>query len=246
MVREEAYYFSPQRMTKIMNEGWATYIHSKFMTSGLANDSEIIDYCDSQSRAIAQGESINPYRTGLFLFKDIEDRWNKGRFGPEWDRCDNMEKKKKWDLKLGKGKEKLFQVRATHNDLTFIDEFLTPEFAREYKLFSHKQDQHGHEEIERDFTKVKTHFLQLLANGGQPVIQVKNANFENRGDLLLEHVYDGQELDKRKATDTLENLFKIWGRPIHIETIEQDEEKGEEVKIIKSFDGKNHTSKIVG
>src|SRR5262245_57035505 len=32
MTREEAYYFAPQAMTKIMNEGWASFWHSKLMT----------------------------------------------------------------------------------------------------------------------------------------------------------------------------------------------------------------------
>lgn len=245
MVREESIYFAPQRMTKIMNEGWATYTHSKFMTGKLGCDHEIVDYCDSQSRAIHQGDSINPYRIGLFLFRDIEDRWNKGRFGPEYDRCESLEKKLSWDLKLGMGKEKVFEVRKTHNDLTFIDEFLTPEFCREYKLFSYKPDQYGNTSVDREFKQVKTHFLQMLANGGQPVIQIKNANFENRGEMLLEHVADGQELDTKKAKDSMENIFKVWTRPVHIETVEQDEEKGEVVKILRSYDGRNHTTRVL-
>ncbi|QYO64178.1 SpoVR family protein [Leptolyngbya sp. 7M] len=32
IIRDEAYYFAPQAMTKVMNEGWATYWHSKLMT----------------------------------------------------------------------------------------------------------------------------------------------------------------------------------------------------------------------
>ncbi|MCA9535720.1 MAG: SpoVR family protein, partial [Myxococcales bacterium] len=32
VVRREAYYFLPQMQTKIMNEGWATYWHSRLMT----------------------------------------------------------------------------------------------------------------------------------------------------------------------------------------------------------------------
>ena len=32
ILRDEAYYFLPQRLTKIMNEGWASYWHSKIMT----------------------------------------------------------------------------------------------------------------------------------------------------------------------------------------------------------------------
>lgn len=242
MVREEAYYFAPQRMTKIMNEGWATYIHSKFMTGHLCTDGDIIDYCDSQSRAIAQGKSLNPYRLGLALFKDIEDRWNKGKFGLEWERCRNMEQLHNWDTGAMKGKEKIFQVRQTHNDLTFIDDFLTPEFAVDQKLFSFKPGQFGYMEINREFTKVKSHLLQMLANGGQPVIQVTNGDFANRGELLLEHVYDGQELDKAKGKDTLENLYQLWSRPIHIDTIIQDEENDNAERPVRwSFDGSKHT-----
>ncbi|MEZ4620112.1 MAG: SpoVR family protein [Caldilineaceae bacterium] len=32
IVREEAYYFAPQRQTKILNEGWASFFHSLIMT----------------------------------------------------------------------------------------------------------------------------------------------------------------------------------------------------------------------
>jgi stage V sporulation protein R len=244
MVREESYYFAPQRMTKIMNEGWATKIHSHFMTTRLAEDTDIIDYCDSQSRAIAQGRSLNPYRIGLFLFKDIEERWNRGQFGPEWERCVDMEKKKNWDLKLGLGKEKIFHVRQTHNDLTFIDEFLTPEFCIEQKLFAHKPDQFGYTEISREFNKVKDEFLKQLAGGGSPVIQILNANFENRGELLLEHVYDSKELHEPKAKDTLENLFKLWTRPVHINTVEVDE-NGEEVTVRWSYGGEDHKKVVL-
>jgi len=247
MVREEAYYFSPQMMTKIMNEGWATYIHSKFMTSTLCTHGEIIDYCDAQSRAIAQGKNINPYRLGLQLFKSIEDRWNKGQFGLEWERCRDLEQKTDWDKKLGLGKEKIFQVRRTHNDLTFLDEFLTPEFCAENKLFSWKPNKYDPEymEIEREFTKVKTQFLQMLSNAGQPVIQLMDANYENKGEMKLKHIYDGQELDPANGKDTLENLYKIWTRPIHIETLQIDEDSGTETYILKSYNGTEHTTAIL-
>ena len=36
----------------------------------------------------------------------------------------------------GLGREKIFEVRRIHNDLTFIDEFLTLDFGREHKLFT--------------------------------------------------------------------------------------------------------------
>ena len=45
-LREEAYYFLPQRITKIMNEGWASYWHSKIMTERALDASEIVEFAD--------------------------------------------------------------------------------------------------------------------------------------------------------------------------------------------------------
>lgn len=246
MVREEAYYFAPQMMTKIMNEGWATHIHSMMMTTKLATSGEIIDYCDSQSRAIQQGNSINPYRLGMQLFRNIEERWNKGQFGKEWEECRDLERKSNWDLKLGLGKEKIFQVRRTHNDLTFLDEFLTPEFCEEHQLYSWKPNEYNpdYQDVEREFSKVKDSFLKALSNGGQPVIEIDNANYENKGELKLTHVHDGRELDPKKANATLENLFKLWTRPIHIETIEVDD-SGRSTPILWTYNGEQHVKAVL-
>src|SRR4051812_28516390 len=46
VVREEAYYFWPQAQTKVMNEGWASYWHSKIMTGYACDGNEVIDYAD--------------------------------------------------------------------------------------------------------------------------------------------------------------------------------------------------------
>jgi len=245
MVREEAYYFAPQRMTKIMNEGWATYIHSKFMTSKLVDDSDVIDYCDSQSRAIHMGESLNPYRLGLALFKNIEERWDRGQFGFEWEMCDDLVKRHTWDKKLGLGKQKIFEVRRDHNDLTFIDAFLTPEFCVEEKLFTYKPTGHGTVEAKQEFSAIKRKLLSQLANGGSPVIQIIDANHENRRELLLQHEHADRELNITKARATLENLFKIWTRPVHLLTIETDDNDVKQHDILMSFDGQDHSKSVV-
>ena len=36
----------------------------------------------------------------------------------------------------GLGREKIFEVRRVHNDLTFVDEFLTFDFCKRHNLFS--------------------------------------------------------------------------------------------------------------
>src|SRR3989339_2229 len=63
IVRNEAYYFAPQAQTKIMNEGWASYWHSKIMTEKALLDSELIDFADHHSGTVAMTSGrLNPYK----------------------------------------------------------------------------------------------------------------------------------------------------------------------------------------
>ncbi len=222
MIREESYYFVPQRMTKIMNEGWASYWHSKMMTEApICDDSDIVDFCTVHSGTMQMSpQQLNPYKIGLELYRDIEDRWNRGRFGLEWERCDNMEQKLSWDQQLGLGREKIFEVRKVYNDLTFIDEFMTPEFAEKMKLFSYAYNRKNERwEIKtREFLEVKAMLLKQLTNFGQPMILVEDANYKNRGELLLFHKHDGQDLKLDYAKETLQNMAALWSRPVHIRT----------------------------
>ena len=158
--------------------------------------------------------------------------------------CKDFEEKLHWDKKLNKGKEKIFNVRTTHNDLTFIDTFLTPEFCQKENLFSYKTGYEGYVETSKKFDEIKAQLLQMLSNGGSPVIKIIDGNYSNRGELLLEHVFDGRELDKKKASDTLENLFKLWTRPVHLDTVESLADDEQEL-IRWSYDGKTHTANAI-
>ncbi len=243
LIREESYYFAPQAQTKIMNEGWATFWHSTIMTQKCLKDSELIDYADHHSGTLGTRPGvINPYKVGLELFRDIEERWNKGRFGKEYEECDNIAEKKKWDLQLGLGREKIFEVRKIYNDITFIDTFLTEEFCEKHKLFTYRfNSQTGMYEIaDRDYRKVKAKLLFSLTNFGQPLIYVVNGNYRNRGELLLKHQHEGVGLKQDYARDTLKNLQSIWRRPVHLETIVGEDE----VRV--GFDGKEIVEEKIG
>ena len=237
IIREEAYYFAPQGQTKIMNEGWATYWHSKLMTEKILNDAEIIDYADHHSGTLGSRPGvINPYKVGVELYRDVEQRWNKGHFGKEYDECTNMVEKAHWDKKLGLGSKKIFEVRKIYNDVTFIDTFLTPDFCREYGLFAYSYNyKTGQYEIsDRDFRVIKQKFLFNLTNFGQPIIQVWDGNYKNRGELLLQHVHEGVDIRLDWAKATLENLFKVWQRPVNLATILEGRQK------VIFYDGKGH------
>jgi stage V sporulation protein R len=243
IVREEAYYFAPQGQTKIMNEGWASYWHSTIMTNRILADSELIDYADVHSSTMGmQPGRVNPYKLGLELFKNIEERWNKGQFGKEYDECDDFATRKRWDKQTGLGRQKIFEVRKLYNDITFIDEFLTEDFAREQKLFTYGMNKGtGDWEIQsREFKEVKNKLLSQLTNFGQPIVDVVDGNWENRGELMLRHTHDGVDLQSDWARDTLEKLCAVWRRPVGIAT--KVDGKG----MILRFDGKSHTERAIG
>ena len=240
IVRDEAYYFAPQGQTKIMNEGWASYWHSKIMTTYGLTDAEIIDYADHHSGTMAMSpQRLNPYKIGIELFRDIEERWNKGQFGSDWEQCDDLRAKETWDKQLGLGREKIFEVRRIHNDVTFIDTFLTAEFCQKHKMFmfAYNEANDNFEIASREFEKVKQQLLGSLTNHGRPVIRVVDGNYRNRGELLLSHQFQGMPLKLDYARDTLTNLGRLWGRPVHIETVFEDK------PTILSFDGTNHEMK---
>lgn len=240
IIREEAYYFLPQAQTKIMNEGWASYWHSYIMTRHKLEDSEVVDYASSHAGTVSMaGGRFNPYKIGLELFRDIEDRWNKGKFGPEYENCENITEKRNWDKNLGLGRQKIFEVRKIYNDVTFIDEFLTPEFCAEHRLFTFRLNPKSEEyEIaSREFEKIKKQLLFQLTNRGHPRIFIVDSNYKNRGELYLVHRYEGIELKLTKAKDTLINLQKCWKRPVHIQTKIQEQYR------LLSFDGKDYSER---
>lgn len=241
IIRDEAYYFAPQAQTKIMNEGWASYWHSTIMTRYGLTDAEVIDYADHHSGTMAMSANrLNPYKIGIELYRDVEERWNKGQFGPEWERCDDYREKEHWDKKLMQGRAKIFEVRRIHNDVTFIDTFLTPEFCQKHKLFTfaYNESNDNYEIASREFLKIKAQMLDSLTNHGRPIIRVSNGNHANRGELLLQHQYQGMPLKLDYAKDTLTNLCKLWGRPVHIETVMDDK------PTLLSYDGHTHGLKV--
>ncbi len=222
IIREEAQYFAPQGQTKIMNEGWATFWHTRLMTEQLGTAAEIVDYADHHSGTVAMSPyRLNPYKLGLELFRDIEARWDTGRHGREYAECDDLKKRKEWFVDERGGLQKVFEVRKIYNDVQFVDAFLTEEFCREHGFFTYGYDKTARQYVieSRQFNEVKSKLLQQLTNFGQPIIEVIEANFENRGELLMRHTHTGADLQMDWAETTLGNLTRLWKRPVHIVSV---------------------------
>jgi len=221
LVREEAYYFAPQAQTKIMNEGWASYWHSTIMTRRVLRDSEVIDFADHHAGTLATSPGrLNPYKLGIELYRSIEERWDKGRFGKEWEHCESLVERRRFDRRLGQGREKIFEVRRLHCDVTFVDTFLDQDFCDAQEMYVYRTNPRtGRPEVaSRDHSLVKEQLLFGLSNSGQPIVEVVDGNHDNRGELRLVHRFEGLELDLKFAGETLKVLETLWGRPVCIES----------------------------
>ncbi|MEM7516604.1 MAG: SpoVR family protein, partial [Planctomycetota bacterium] len=199
IVREEAYYFSPQRMTKIMNEGWASFWHSRMLTEGVLDPDEIIDFADCHSGATAaQPGQLNPYKLGIDLFRHAEE----------------------------KGLD-IFRLRRMHNDTSFLDELIDEEFAAKSQLFvmGHNSRTGRTEVLDRDWQGVKATLLQQLTHGGLPQIELVDRDFEGRGELLFEHHHDGRDLELSVSAESLRRIAAMWQRPVHLRTQEEGEDR---------------------
>ena len=216
IVRSEAYYFVPQRMTKIMNEGWASFWHSRIMTRSVLGAGEIVDFADCHSGATAtRPGQLNPYKLGIDLFRHAEEQG-----------------------------QDLFKLRAIHNDVSFIDTLVDEDFARRSNLFLYERNARtGRMEVaNRDWRAIKEQLLASMAGGGAPQIELVEADLEGRGELLLAHRFDGRELQLDQAGQTLRVLAGLWGRPCHLTTTADGQSlriwtDGGEVRRVETAEG---------
>ena len=236
MLYEESMYFSPQRATKTINEGWASMMDYEFIArqgfcalGQKTHDMGIVEYASHKMGVLGGKYSTNPYKTGFYLFLDIEERWNKGQFGTEYEECRNMRQKEEWDTKAGLGKQKIFEVRKYYNDVTFINEFFTQEFCNKFEYFEWKHYPNGEWKIEsRDAKRIKRKLLQKHVNGGLPDIRLVDPNHRNKNYLLLQHYKN--ELDDRNLYDpyaraVLTSIYYLWGKEVMLATKDRDNDE---------------------
>jgi stage V sporulation protein R len=235
--RADVYDISVEETHRYVAEGFVnhnSFWHSTLMTKHFVEATEVIDYADHHSGTVHMPPgNFNPYKIGIELFRDIEDRWNKGKFGKEYEEADALGEKKRWDKGLGLGRQKIFEVRRVYNDVNFIDEFMTPEFIEKHKFYQYGRDPHTGQMriISRDPVRIKQTLLYHLTNMGQPFIYVADGNYCNRGELYLAHQHNGLDIEIKYAIETLKNLHKIWQRPVHLQARIDDD------MILFSFNG---------
>jgi stage V sporulation protein R len=125
------------------------------------------------------------------------------------------------DVEYTVGWDRMREVRESHNDVTFLDEFLTQEFvdANDYFTYEYMHSSDDYRVTSTDHEDVKKKLMLQFTNFGKPTVVVADGNYENRNELLLDHRYNGVMLDIEQAKNTLERVFELWGRPVNLRTI---------------------------
>ncbi|WP_315117969.1 SpoVR family protein [uncultured Clostridium sp.] len=193
IVMEQSKYFIPQIETKIMNEGWASFWHYKILKNMELPQGLYLEFLDRHNAVVAPNkERINPYYLGFEIFTKLEEQY---------------------------GMDKLFEVRAVERDESFIRRYLSKELCAEMNLFQYTIDEKTFiiEEIsdEEGYKTIKDTFCKSVGMGSIPFIELKDIRNKT---LVLEHKYDGRELDLNYAGETLKHIVSLWKHKVILKT----------------------------
>ncbi|MCO5411034.1 MULTISPECIES: SpoVR family protein [Ralstonia] len=231
IVRKIAQYFYPQRQTKVMNEGWATFWHytilHKLYDEKLVNDAFMLELLQAHTNVIYQPpfnspyySGLNPYTLGFLMFQDIrricespeeEDyRWAPEIAGSDWQKT-------------------LDFAMRNFKDESFLLQFLSPRVIRELKLFSVLDDDRDAKlrvtAIHDDdgYRKIR----ELLAgqydlSNIEPNIQVTNVDVGGDRSLTLRHLQSSRRPLGPNYEEMLRHVVRLWGFTCRLEVVYED------------------------
>ncbi|MFN0108986.1 MAG: SpoVR family protein [Blastocatellia bacterium] len=227
MIHDEMLYFVPQMQTKIINEGFASLIHSRIMRELDLPDHEHMEFAELHSGVVSPHRNqLNPYYLGYTILEDIERRWNEP----------TEEEQEKFGRKPGEGWAKLLEVREVENDISLLRNYLTEELCEKLDLFVYELVEEEEWTVtEKRWEKVRDQLVGNMTNFGHPYIEVADGDYHGNRELFLRHRYEGAELDAQYAHKTLEHVYKLWGRPVHLETVVEEQPR------VMRFDGEEHS-----
>ncbi len=228
IVRAEQIYFRPQMLTKVMNEGWASFWHARVMHELDLDPPDYVEFSRMHAGVLATSRrQVNPYFVGMRIFEDIERRWNE----PTAD-------ERARGREPGQGRARIFEVREQESDVSFLRNYLTADLVDELDLYLYHREGQRWVIVEKDWEKVRDGIVQSMTNAGVPYIVVEDGDYHGNGELLLRHCYEGQELDVPYAEQTLRYTHKLWGRPVHLATVVGDK------AVTLDFDGREQRGAV--
>jgi stage V sporulation protein R len=231
IVRMLAQYFYPQRQTKMMNEGAATYTHYRIMNrlyeQGRITDGSMLEFLHAHTSVVFQPEfddprysGLNPYALGFAMMEDI------ARIAD-----DPSDEDREWFPEFaGRGEaiEVLKDAWANYRDESFVLQYLSPRLIRRMRLFKIEDDaEQPHLLVdsihdERGYRAVRSALArQYDVARIDPDIQIVDVDLAGERKLILQHrVEDGILLEVNDARAVLHHLADLWGYPVELVEID--------------------------
>lgn len=231
IVRVIAQYFYPQRQTKVMNEGCATFVHYTIMHAlfdrGRISEGTMLEVLRNHSNVVFQPafddprfSGINPYALGLDMMQDIqriataptaEDR----DWFPEF-------------AGTGDWRATLLDAWANHRDESFIRQYLSPALIRKWRMFllsdTAEESFYNVASIhnERGYEKIRAALAQSYDIGtNYSDIQIIDVDLLGQRHLRLQHkVTDGVALENDNCDATLRHIQTLWGYEVSLEGVD--------------------------
>jgi stage V sporulation protein R len=208
------------------NSIWHSRIMRELGDQGFLTDSEVVEFAQLHSSVLSPSRtSLNPYYIGFKVFEDIERRWDNP----------TKEEQERLGRRPGMGRQKIFEVRELDNDVSFLRNYLTEDLIKDLDLYLYRKEGDEWVIVEKNWQKVRDGIVASMTNLGFPYIVVENGDYRGNRELYLRHLFEGQELDLVYAEKTLQYVYQIWGRPVHLETVYDDK------RILLSYDGERNT-----
>lgn len=232
IVRKVAQYFYPQRQTKVMNEGWATFWHYTILNTlydeGLVSEGFMMEFLQSHTNVIAQPDfdspyfsGINPYTLGFSMFRDIRRI------------CEEPTEEDKHffpDIAGTNWLDTLHHAMKNYKDESFILQFLSPKVIRDLKLFSILDDSNaGHIEVtnihdERGYLAIREQLAdQYNMSKQEPNIQIYDVHLRGDRSITLHHTQrDNVPLDHVESKEVMKHLHRLWRFDTRLESRQGD------------------------
>src|SRR5262249_29373423 len=177
MIHVEMLYFVPQMQTKTLNEGWASFWHSRIMRELDLADEDHIEFAELHAGVVSPHRGqLNPYYIGYKILEDIEKRWDNP----------TKEEQEKLGWRPGQGRAKLFEVRELENDISFLRNYLTEDLCEELDLFVYELiDEEEWTVTEKRWERVRDQLVANMTNFGYPYIEVVDGDYNRNLELYL-------------------------------------------------------------
>lgn len=238
IVREESIYFWPQRRTKIINEGWASFWHKRIMREmaerGYLPQGEDVEWWRLHAGVVAPRKvGLNPYHFGLNMLEYLEEYHN-GQLTTEenrWLENNGVPVCPKYTgpYQESPGLKEVYRLREYCDDQAMIRNYFDGNVAARMNMYIYTQEEAddgiNYVVVEKGWEQIRDQLAGSLTNCGFPYIVVEDGDYKGRQELYLSHVFEGGELDIEYLNKTLPYIYHLWGRPVHLETIVGEEKK---------------------